>query len=277
MIGQKDKIIQFKNYLKKEKYSENTITSYLSDINKLFDWLSSNHLELDKNSIEKYFDFIKNSSSPKTIARNVNATRIFLNISKLDILNKSATNHLSIKQINKKPNFLSAEEVKILQNKFIGEPKIHTCITILLQTGIKISEICNLKVKDFINKSGKYFLYIKSDSREVPVNNKLLFVLKTYIAETKLKKDDFVLQNSVGKKYHIRNLRGILSKSFSSCDIKASVNDLRNTFIFQQLSAGNSLEYIQQIAGHKSKLATAKYLIYVKNYKDRDIKDVVEL
>lgn len=277
MIGHKDQIIQFKNYLKQKNYSENSIRSYLSDINKFFRWLKLNKLGLNNSTIEAYVKYIQASLNPKTLSRNIITLKNYLKMAKLDNSNIFQIDLLPVKQINKRPNFLSLEQIKVLQNSFINQPKIHICISILLQTGIKISEICDLKVKDFIVKSGKYYLLISSDHREVPINNKLLFVLKTYIAENKLKKDEFILQNNAGKRYHIRNLRGILTKSFSKVNIKASVNNLRNTFIFQQLSAGNDLEYIQKIVGHSSRLATAKYLIYIKNYKGKGIDEIVEL
>lgn len=277
MIEHKDKIIQFKNYLQKNNYSDNSIRSYISDINKFFTWLNLNKLELNKLTLEAYVKHIQESLSTKTLARNVNTLKHYLKMAKLDDLNIFQKDLLTVKQVSKKPKFLNSDQIRLLQKQFVQESKIHTCISILLQTGIKISEICELKVKDFVNKSGKYFLLIKSDGREIPVNNKLLFVLKTYIAENKLAKNEYILQNNAGKRYHIRNLRGILTKSFSKINIKASVNDLRNTFIFEQLSAGNNLEYIQKIAGHRSRLATAKYLMYIKNYKDKGINEIIEL
>jgi site-specific recombinase XerD len=148
-----------------------------------------------------------------------------------------------------------------------------------LQTGIKINELCELKVGDidliknviFVNQNGE-------KSRSIPINLKLHFVLKDYLnCLIKSEKSHYLLQNNKDKKYHIRNLRGLLSKQFSVLKLKFSVNDLRNTFILGQLREGNSIEFVQKISGHKSIAATKKYLRYLKNYKDKGKKEVFEV
>jgi len=69
-----------------------------------------------------------------------------------------------------------------------------------------------------------------------------------------------------GKSVLIRNIRQIINRCFREVEIqKATVNDLRNTFIAQQIVSGASLEYIAKIVGHRRLSSTERFLTLVKD------------
>ncbi|HNQ17268.1 MAG TPA: tyrosine-type recombinase/integrase, partial [Candidatus Woesebacteria bacterium] len=59
----------------------------------------------------------------------------------------------------------------------------------------------------------------------------------------------------------VRNIRTALDRYFRMAGIKeAKVNDLRHTFVAEQLKAGTPLVYVSQLVGHKRITTTEKYL-----------------
>jgi len=59
----------------------------------------------------------------------------------------------------------------------------------------------------------------------------------------------------------VRNIRTAIDRYFRLAGIKgAKVNDLRHTFIVEQLKAGTPLVYVSQLVGHKRITTTEKYL-----------------
>jgi integrase/recombinase XerC/integrase/recombinase XerD len=67
----------------------------------------------------------------------------------------------------------------------------------------------------------------------------------------------------------VRNIRSSINRAFQKAGIEdAKVNDLRNTFIVQQLEAGVPLEVVSRIVGHKRISTTEKYLQMVNKQKE---------
>ena len=85
-----------------------------------------------------------------------------------------------------------------------------------------------------------------------------------------LSKNDIFFLTKTGKPFLVRNIRSAVNRYFRLADIKnARVNDLRNTFIVQQLQAGIPLTTIAKIVGHRRLSTTEKYLEMVKESPSR--------
>ena len=104
----------------------------------------------------------------------------------------------------------------------------------------------------------------------ISVTQRILLVIKKAVADyTKIRgtnaTDGHLFITRSGKPILIRNIRQIINRCFREVEIKgATVNDLRNTFIAQQLLNGTSLEYIAKIVGHKRLSSTERFLNLVK-------------
>ena len=78
-------------------------------------------------------------------------------------------------------------------------------------------------------------------------------------------KDNHLFITRTGHPLLIRNIRQIISRCFREVEIeKATVNDLRNTFIAHQLRNGASVEYIAKLVGHKRLSSTERFLHLIK-------------
>lgn len=101
---------------------------------------------------------------------------------------------------------------------------------------------------------------------QVPRNKSAKKALGEYIkVRDSEAKDPHLFITRSGKPILIRNIRQIINRCFREVEIeKATVNDLRNTFIAQQLLNGASLEYIAKIVGHRRLSSTERFLNMVK-------------
>ncbi|MCA9382340.1 site-specific integrase, partial [Candidatus Dojkabacteria bacterium] len=123
--------------------------------------------------------------------------------------------------------------------------------------------------------------YSSIGEREVPLTDKVLFILKDYLFEHEhAKEKDFPLfYTSKNKPMRIRNIRSAVNRAFNNAKIpEICVNDLRNTFIVKQLEYGNTLEFVASLVGHKTILTTERYLrLLSKKYQPNTINKVAEI
>ena len=142
---------------------------------------------------------------------------------------------------------------------------------ILLQTGIRIGELCRIKLPDLdLTKGDKSVLrvseYGSNTARNIPLNKKAVSVFKQYldIRPNNTKTEQlFITKN--GNPLLVRNVRASIDNVFRKAGIEnAKVNDLRNTFIAHHLARGTNIFILSQIIGHKRISTTEKYMGQIK-------------
>jgi site-specific recombinase XerD len=132
----------------------------------------------------------------------------------------------------------------------------------MLQAGLRIKEIENLRVEDIRDNDIFIESYESHPSRLVPLNNSGKTALKRYLDEGRFNsKAKNVFVTKTGRKLLARNIRSLLNRYFSKAGIEnVKVNDLRNTFIVFQLKSGVPIDVVSEIVGHKRISTTEKYL-----------------
>ena len=141
-------------------------------------------------------------------------------------------------------------------------------IELLLQTGLRIGELSRLKLKhlNLANNSDREHLHVEPyssiEARKVPLNLKAKKVIQDYLPSLEADHEEHPLfPTRDGNHIIIRNIRSSIDRAMAKAGIiDASVNDLRNTFIVNQLKAGVPMELIADVVGHRSKTTTQKYL-----------------
>ncbi|NTU74300.1 tyrosine-type recombinase/integrase, partial [Candidatus Roizmanbacteria bacterium] len=108
--------------------------------------------------------------------------------------------------------------------------------------------------------------YGKNTERDVPLNRAAKRALDDYLVLRGINIDNpHVFITRTGHPLLIRNIRQIIDRCFREVGIeKATVNDMRNTFIAHQLMNGTSLEYIAKVVGHRRVSSTERFLNLVK-------------
>lgn len=276
---------QFAEFLKGKKHSMATIVAYGKDIDQLITFLE----ELKKNQVhevtkEDLNSFLtqlsKTAYTPKSISRKLNSTRTFYRFLKI---NEYVTDDPSLLVSHPRyelapPRILTPMEYRALRDAAKDDPRMFAVIEILLQTGIRIGELANLRLDDIQNDALRILPYEKHEERLVPLNRPAKEALKRYLTIRPQTKENRVFITKSGKPFLIRNIRTAVERYFRLAEIKnAKVNDLRHTFVAHHIKHGVSLVILSKILGHKRLSTTERYLDFIKEEKGKENTQLVEL
>lgn len=265
---------QFISELTNSGKSHYTTIAYKKDLEQFDDYLRSlgktSAPSVERSDIENFILSLINERSytKKSASRKLNSIRTFFRFLKgkgaVDINIAGDIAHPKYDPVP--PRILTKLEYRGLRDASKNDPRTYSIIELLLQTGMKIGELANLRLEDVrdngtltIRSSGK------NPSRDIPLNKASEAALKAYIKVRPLFPDTHIFITRTGRPMLIRNIRQIVHKCFVDVGIhNATVNDLRNTFIAHQLTNGASLEYIAKIVGHRRLSSTERFLNLIK-------------
>jgi site-specific recombinase XerD len=145
---------------------------------------------------------------------------------------------------------------------------------------MRISELANLKIADIDLNSNQITIraYESHPERVIPLNQPVKESLAKYMETRPKSGNTFVFITKTGNAFLIRNIRSNLDRYFHIAGIEnAKVNDLRHTFIAQQLTSGSPLVYISKLVGHKRLSTTEKYLEFISEKPAKDKPKLIDL
>jgi site-specific recombinase XerD len=103
--------------------------------------------------------------------------------------------------------------------------------------------------------------YATQPERNVPVNKPAADVLANYMVIRPKVDSPFVFISKNGKALAVRNIRASIARYMQRADLPSySVNDLRTTFVVENLKAGVDIVLLSQVTGHKRLSTTERYL-----------------
>ena len=273
-------IKDYKSYLKIERgLSLNSIMSYENDIISLKNYILDNKIK--ESPIECTPDtvnsFIYNSSkknSPRSQARKISGLKSFFKFLVFEGYLKSSpmSNIESPKLGRKLPDILNVEEISQMINSINIKEKFgqrnKTIIEILYGTGIRVSELIELKISNIFFKENLIRVLGKGDKeRFVPIGLKAKKSIIDYINnDRKCQKieessNDILILSKYGKKitrHMIFTLIKNISKK-SGITKKISPHTFRHSFASHLLKNGADLRTIQLILGHENITTTEIY------------------
>lgn len=285
----KDVLNKFVIYLKDEKnYSDYTITNYSIDIEEFYVFLKKENItrlqDVDYKVLRKYLNYItENKYSNKTISRKLSSLRTFFKyLVKKEIINDNPMILISNPKEEKKlPKYLNYGEIeKILEipNKETTLGLRNACILeILYSTGIRVSELVNLKIRDidFYNKKIRV-LGKGNKERIVLFGNRCENLLERYIKESRAvlnkNKVEYLFLNSLGQNISVRSIENIIDKIEKEACLKFSISPhvFRHTFATHLLDNGADLNSVKELLGHENLNTTAIYT-HVSNERLRKV------
>lgn len=266
-----DASLEFKNYLSQKGHSNSTIVAYGKDIDQLVEFLSGlkkGHVhEITKEDLDAFLAKMgREGYTPKSISRKINSTRTFYRFLKV---NEYITDDPSLLVEHPKyqlapPRILTPTEYRALRDAARNDVRMSAIIELLLQTGIRIGELTNLRLSDVGKDSLKIAPFEKHEERIVPLNKRAQEALQKYLEIRPKVSEDHVFITKSGKPFLIRNIRTSIERYFRLAEIKDSkVNDLRHTFVAHHLKHGVSLVILSKVLGHKRLSTTERYLEFV--------------
>ena len=264
----------FVKNLKEQGRSQFTIIAYKKDLEQFVGFLASQQItdvrDVKKEDIGGFIKTLfKKNYTKKSVSRKLNSIRTFFKYLKKEgvIFTNPSLEVVHPKYSQSPPRVLTKIEYRALRDFAKKDKRTYALIEVLLQTGIKISELANIRISDINHDSLKIGGLEKKPGKVVDFNKAAKRAVKQYLKERKSNNNDFLFVTRTGKPLLVRNIRQIIARCFREVGIEnATVNDLRNTFIAYQLKNGVSVEYVAKTVGYKRLSSTERFLNLIENH-----------
>lgn len=269
---------KYRRYMKLERnYSENTLDAYMSDLQKLLDYVGSEGLQILDVKLDDLRNFVAALVDIGICARSqsriLSGVRTFYTFLILDgYIEDDPTELLEWPKIGEHlPEVLSVEEVDRLEqacdlSKWEGQ-RNRTIIEVLFSCGLRVSELINLRLSDlfltekFIRVMGK-----GKKERLVPISESAVKELQYWFMDRNLMKikpgeEDFVFLNRRGGHLTRMMIFTIVRRLAEAAGIEKTISPhtLRHSFATALLEGGANLRAIQDMLGHERISTTQIY------------------
>lgn len=275
------------NYLSIKNYSQLTIKEYRYELNYFLRWLNEKKLllvsQLTYEVLLEYQGYLNKCISSNT-HKNLSSTtqgkkltvirELFKYIVKIDVLlfNPAQKLKLPKEQNTIYWSLLTLGNIrKILLNPNLALPigyRDRTILEVLYSTGVRASELCNLKLNDidYINNT----ILIKgkgNKERIVPICDRALKFIKEYINRIRksyitVKSKQYIFLTYQGNKLSKISLAKVIKFHAKKCGLKKKVSPIcfRIACATHLLKNGADIRYVQQLLGHAKIDTTMRYL-----------------
>lgn len=256
-----------------------TVIAYGKDIEQFIEFLGKKAQktlvsQVEGADIENFKQHLADERyTDKSIYRKINSIKSFFRFLRgLNIISDNPANTVSHPKYElSDPRVLTKLEYRALRDACRADKRISTIVEVLLQTGMRISELAFLEVDD-VSLEARTVTIRPQEShpqRVVPLNNAAVTALREYLEIRPKTRQKTLFVTKTCRPFLVRNIRTAIDRYFRLAGIQdAKVNDLRHTFIVQQLAAGTPLVYVSQLVGHKRITTTEKYLKLLQNNAD---------
>tara|TARA_B100000579_G_scaffold28746_1_gene20193 strand:- start:9341 stop:10198 length:858 start_codon:yes stop_codon:yes gene_type:complete len=253
------------SFLKNIKnYSDHTCKAYKNDINQYFDYLNESANDLFEN--KEFVNYLFNNNlSKSTINRKLASINNFLEwASKLEE-NKGQT---FIKSENLKtekilPDILTSNYINTLINTLptvtSKDIRNKAVIELLYSSGLRVSELVNLKINDINDNKSLRVLGKGRKQRILPMTDQAYNILSKWISDSrneflKNKNNQYVFLGVRGEKITDREIRRIVKSTTGTFP-----HNIRHTFATHILDGGADLRVVQELLGHTDPSTTQIY------------------
>jgi site-specific recombinase XerD len=261
---------KFTQNLQNNNRAHATVIAYSKDVEQIIQFLAEKGKtaleDVSSEDIEEFKELLKKQRyTGKSISRKINSIKSFFRflINEGEIKENPAEIVVHPKYDQSPPRVLSKLEYRALRDACRSDVRIYAIVEVLLQTGMRISELSSLQVTDL--DLDHNVIYIKAqnsrDARKVPLNTAAKNSIQEYMKIRPRAREKTLFLTKTCRPFLVRNIRTAIDRYFRLSGIKdGKVNDLRHTFIIEQLKAGTPLVYVSQLVGHKRITTTEKYL-----------------
>lgn len=288
-------INSFIAYLKNEKKtSENTVSAYRRDLFAFEDYLKARGVEnvrdASSTDVVAYLMELKNEGKSKSTSnRKLSSIRSYFKfLIKEGVVSENPTEDIKTPRAPRKEiEFLTLEEVETLLDSpeaSIKGIRDKAILEVLYATGIRVSELVELKVKDvnfrmgFVTCSGSH-----GKARIVPMGTMARRALDNYMNNSRnafmadkdpLDNEGPLFVNYVGEAFTRQGLWKVIKQYGEKAGIEGKLTPhiLRNSFGVHMVQNGADLKSLQELLGNEDLMAMQIYLSVTKNR----IKDVYD-
>lgn len=268
--------------------SKNTIQSYKRDLNHLMEYLVHQDItDIKKVTATQLNAYIMKleieGRAASTISRNVASIHSFFQfLFKSGLIEKDSSEVISAPKIDKKmPKTLTLEEIELLLNQPTDSDnkgiRDKAMLELLYATGIRVSELINLKETDINIPMGYIKCSDEKKERIIPMGNIAQYALSNYIkvsrfAMVKNPDEEILFVNCLGNSMSRQGFWKIIKSYASKANINKKITPhiLRHSFASHLVENGADLKSVQEMLGH-SDISTTQVYAKMNNYKLREV------
>ncbi|MBR5800278.1 MAG: site-specific tyrosine recombinase XerD [Lachnospiraceae bacterium] len=282
-------IDSFIDYLHQEKKtSKNTEMSYKRDLKKVQAFMAGQGVfdvqKMSETNLNSYILYLeKNQFSAATISRNIASLKAFYHyLFREGMVKKDITEKLKAPRIEKKmPGILStADVVKLLEQPSgngLKEIRDKAMLELLYATGIRVTELIELKKNDVNLTMGFVICRDLSKERVIPFGNEARSALLKYLEEARpsMIRDeacDFLFANCSGQPMSRQGFWKIVKYYAGKAGITEDItpHTLRHSFAAHLIENGADLRSVQEMLGH-SDISTTQIYVGLNHNKIREV------
>ena len=264
--------------------TSNTIIAYKKDLNLFTTWCLNNKInfiEIKKKDINFYIHFLKEKNlNSSSINRKLSVIKSFYDyLNQIGLVSWNELKIIGTQKLQKNlPKLLSENEILYLINEsrkiYIENPiknimylRTQVILEILYSTGLRISELLNIKINQVANIKDKLYINGKGNKQRLVIfNQNALDLLKNWIAimvKNKKNKNSYLFENFdntnvISRQQIYKDLKKLALKTNTDVE-KLSPHSIRHSFASHMLNRGADLRSIQKLLGHSDISTTEIY------------------
>jgi len=271
-------LARFESHLVATGKSANTIQAYTRDVRLFSQWfLHTNGKALSPQAItpidirEYRTHLLKvKSYKPATVNRKLASLSAFCNWARdADLIPANPTKGISlVEQVRPAPKWLGKNEqyalLRAVQEK--GRRRDIALITLMLNTGLRVSEVSNLKMSDVEISPRKGSVMVRGGKgekfRSVPLNVDARKAIRDYLEEERPEVDDgdYLFMGQRGESLQPSGIYYLVGRYAYDARLEdVTPHTLRHTFGKNLVDAGVPLDRVAQLLGHESVDTTRIY------------------
>jgi site-specific recombinase XerD len=281
-----NKILEkFKEGMLSEDISYNSIRNYISDIRNFYKWYQEIDFSEDLNKmtfyhLNAYKDHMIGNKRKKTssINRSIQSLKNFCQfLIKRKLIKTNPAEKIRFLKSTKRmqPQALSKQYIhKLLSvtshSSHGTQKRNYAIIQIMLQTGIRVSELTNLELRDLkiYDRSGEIRIVNAKGGKErtIPLNNIARRALKSYLGKRLMDSKNVAFLSKRDQKLTTRAVQKVISNLGKKANIgEISPHILRHTFAINYLRSNpQCLVELSGLLGHESLDTTSIYTVASK-------------
>ena len=244
-----------------KNYSQHTVLAYKTDINQFFEFMNNT----ETIDIEKFIqNLARNNYSKTTLNRKIASLTTFLNwCSREKGITVPETSNLAVLKTDKKlPNIMTSNYINTLLDNIpvssTKEIRVRAIIEILYSSGLRVSELSNLKLTDIKNNQSIRVFGKGSKTRILPITKQAFKYYKLWLDNRQnistIKSGNFLFLGVQGNKISDREVRRIVKLRLGTFP-----HSIRHTFATHLLDGGADLRVVQELLGHTEPSKTQIY------------------
>mgnify|MGYP000312396900 CR=1 FL=1 len=265
---------EYEEYLRGEKRSENTVKEYTYFVENMLRHFRKEVENITSEDLKRYKMYLstRKKYSKNTLYLAIEAIKAYFKYKGLD----TARNLSPPKRPKQMPKYLTENEVRKLLSVASENPRDYAILSFLAYSGLRVSELCNLKIEDVDFHERIVRVHGKGDKdRIVIVSPHAMEALEKYLS-TRKDSLEYLFSSQKSEKITRVQVFRIVKKYARKAGIKKNVTPhvLRHTLATTLLKRGVDIRYIQQFLGHSS-VATTQIYTHVNDEMLRAVYDKV--